>query len=301
MGNLDTDIPPSEEAMEATRAASLFTVSPIRGRVTRWRRQQLVTAARIGGDQLRALGVRGVLVKMAERGQLLAVRCEMPQCYHHKGRGAFDPVTTPRTKWVASPDHYPILKSAGGTSSPKTFGCPTSGVTTWTMDGGRGPDDARERQVPRRHRRGSEQQRCPPGPRYEPLDGRDGAQGLCVVGLAEEAKYLYDGISSARVRQHGLLSAASRQKQPCWLRADAGVALSRARSFWLAGPRAQTKRLAAAAAWSGGGWERLALDARRAAPLAPRLNEELAALVVETEILYSDEAWTTRSNGSCSA
>jgi hypothetical protein len=28
MGNLDTDIPPSEEAIEATRAASLFTVSP---------------------------------------------------------------------------------------------------------------------------------------------------------------------------------------------------------------------------------------------------------------------------------
>lgn len=34
MENLDTDIPPSEEAMEATRAASLFTVSPTRGRVT---------------------------------------------------------------------------------------------------------------------------------------------------------------------------------------------------------------------------------------------------------------------------
>jgi hypothetical protein len=30
-GNLDTDIPPSEEAMEATRVASLFTVSPTRG------------------------------------------------------------------------------------------------------------------------------------------------------------------------------------------------------------------------------------------------------------------------------
>ena len=38
------DIPPSEEAMEATRAASLFTVSPTRGRVTRWRRQQLAAA-----------------------------------------------------------------------------------------------------------------------------------------------------------------------------------------------------------------------------------------------------------------
>jgi len=69
-------------------------------------------------DQLRALGVKGVLVRMAERGQLLALRCEMPQCYHHKGRGAFDPVTTPRTKWAPSPDHYPILKSAGGQLVP---------------------------------------------------------------------------------------------------------------------------------------------------------------------------------------
>ena len=34
MGNLGTDIPPSEETMEATRAASLFTVSPTQGRVT---------------------------------------------------------------------------------------------------------------------------------------------------------------------------------------------------------------------------------------------------------------------------
>ena len=37
-------------------------------------------------DQLRALGVKGVLVRMVERGQLLALKCEMPQCYHHKGR-----------------------------------------------------------------------------------------------------------------------------------------------------------------------------------------------------------------------
>ena len=58
-------------------------------------------------------------MKMAERGQLLALRCEMPQCYHHKGRGASDPVTTPRTKWAPSPDHYPILKSAGGHLVPE--------------------------------------------------------------------------------------------------------------------------------------------------------------------------------------
>jgi hypothetical protein len=70
-------------------------------------------------DQLRTLGVKGVLVQMAERGQLLALKCEMPQCYHRKGRGAFDPVTTPRTKWAPSPDHYPILKSAGGHLVPQ--------------------------------------------------------------------------------------------------------------------------------------------------------------------------------------
>lgn len=65
-------------------------------------------------DRLRALGVKGVLVKMAESGQLLTLKCEMPQCYHHKGRGAFDPVATRPNSWAPSRDHYPILKSAGG-------------------------------------------------------------------------------------------------------------------------------------------------------------------------------------------
>ena len=101
------------------------------------------TAAGGGGadssvaDELRRLGVKGVLVQMAERGQLLALKCEMPQCYHHNGRGAFDPVTTPRTKWAPSPDHYPILKSAGGHLVPENVRLSTSGATTGTMDGGR--------------------------------------------------------------------------------------------------------------------------------------------------------------------
>ena len=66
-------------------------------------------------NQLRELGAKGVLVQMAERGQLLALKCEMPRCYHPKGRGVFDPVKKPRRKWAPSRDHYPILKSAGGT------------------------------------------------------------------------------------------------------------------------------------------------------------------------------------------
>jgi hypothetical protein len=70
-------------------------------------------------DELRRLGVKGVLMKMAERGQLLDLKCEMPQCYHHKGRAAFDPVAKTRTKWAPSPDHYPTLKSAGGQLRPE--------------------------------------------------------------------------------------------------------------------------------------------------------------------------------------
>ena len=87
-------------------------------------------------DQLRELGMKGVLVQMAERGQLLALKCEMPQCYHPKGRGAFDEVTTPRTKWAPSPDHYPILKSAGGKLRPENVRLSHTGATTGTMDGG---------------------------------------------------------------------------------------------------------------------------------------------------------------------
>ncbi len=41
------------------------------------------------------------------------------QCYHHKGRGALDPATTPRTNRAPSPDHYPILESAGGHFVPE--------------------------------------------------------------------------------------------------------------------------------------------------------------------------------------
>ena len=72
-------------------------------------------------DQLRDLGVKDgdVLVRMAEDGQLLALQCEMPQCYHHKGRGAFDPLTTTRSMWAPSRDHYPILESAGGKLVPQ--------------------------------------------------------------------------------------------------------------------------------------------------------------------------------------
>ncbi len=37
-------------------------------------------------DQLRSLGVKGILWQIANDGQLLDVRCETPQCYCKEGR-----------------------------------------------------------------------------------------------------------------------------------------------------------------------------------------------------------------------
>ena len=64
--------------------------------------------------RLRALGTRGVLVQMAQRGQIIDLRCEMPKCYCHKGRGYFERRSTPLPAWAPSPDHYPRLKADGG-------------------------------------------------------------------------------------------------------------------------------------------------------------------------------------------
>jgi hypothetical protein len=51
---------------------------------------------------------------MAERGQIIELRCEMPKCYCHKGRGYFERRSTPLPDWAPSPDHYPRLKADGG-------------------------------------------------------------------------------------------------------------------------------------------------------------------------------------------
>lgn len=69
-------------------------------------------------EQLKALNRGGVLVQMAERGQLLELRCEMPSCYCPKGRRYFEPKASPMPDWAPNPDHYPTLRSAGGHLGP---------------------------------------------------------------------------------------------------------------------------------------------------------------------------------------
>ncbi len=69
-------------------------------------------------DRLRELEVRGVLLQMAQRGQIVEVRCEMPKCYCHKGRSHFEAREPRLPDWAPSPDHYPKLKSDGGHLDP---------------------------------------------------------------------------------------------------------------------------------------------------------------------------------------
>jgi hypothetical protein len=70
-------------------------------------------------EELRSrLGMRGVLVKVAERGQMIELRCEMPQCYCPKGRDYFDPKSAPMTDWAPNTDHHPTPRAAGGKLTP---------------------------------------------------------------------------------------------------------------------------------------------------------------------------------------
>jgi len=68
-------------------------------------------------EKLEALGVRGILRQLAQDGQILDVRCEMPQCYCFRGRRYFEPRSA-RSDWEPTADHYPRLKAHGGHLTP---------------------------------------------------------------------------------------------------------------------------------------------------------------------------------------
>ena len=68
-------------------------------------------------EKLKALGVRGVLIKAAEQGRITQVVCKMPECYSPEELGGacyFEPVIPHQTDWMPTADHFPLLKSRGG-------------------------------------------------------------------------------------------------------------------------------------------------------------------------------------------
>ena len=86
-------------------------------------------------ERLEALGVRGILWQLARDGQILDVRCEMPQCYCFRGRSYFEP-RSPGADWMLTADHYPRLKMHGVTSPPTTSGLRIGSATDVTTYGG---------------------------------------------------------------------------------------------------------------------------------------------------------------------
>jgi hypothetical protein len=68
-------------------------------------------------EKLKDLGVRGILLQLARDGQIIDVRCEMPQCYSFRGRRHFERRST-RSPWQPTADHYPRLKMHGGHLTP---------------------------------------------------------------------------------------------------------------------------------------------------------------------------------------
>src|SRR6266508_2896181 len=66
---------------------------------------------------LRELGVRGILVTMAEKGYIIELACAMPECLSPDelgGRGYFEPRAPGLSDWMPTADHFPRLKKDGG-------------------------------------------------------------------------------------------------------------------------------------------------------------------------------------------
>ena len=69
-------------------------------------------------EKLEALGVRGILRQLAQDGQIVDLRCEMPQCYCFRGRSYFEPRCVSYSDWWPTADHYPRLTMHGGHLTP---------------------------------------------------------------------------------------------------------------------------------------------------------------------------------------
>ena len=71
--------------------------------------------------KLRALGVKGVLIKAAELGYITQVTCRMPECFCPEELGGawyFEPVTDEYSDWSPTHEHFPRSKRDGGHRSP---------------------------------------------------------------------------------------------------------------------------------------------------------------------------------------
>jgi hypothetical protein len=72
---------------------------------------------RAAAARLKALGVKGILIKAAEQGYITQVACKMPECFCPEELGGachFDPVTDELSDWMPTHEHFPRSKREGG-------------------------------------------------------------------------------------------------------------------------------------------------------------------------------------------
>src|SRR3954465_6530416 len=67
--------------------------------------------------ELKARGVKGILIKAAEQGYITELACKMPKCFCPEELGGatyFAPATAESTDWKPTFEHFPLPKRDGG-------------------------------------------------------------------------------------------------------------------------------------------------------------------------------------------
>jgi hypothetical protein len=67
--------------------------------------------------KLKALGVKGILIKAAEQGYITQLACKMPECFCPEELGGgcyFEPVSDELSDWMPTHEHFPRSKREGG-------------------------------------------------------------------------------------------------------------------------------------------------------------------------------------------
>jgi hypothetical protein len=73
--------------------------------------------------KLKALGVKGTLIRAAEQGYITQLACKMPECFCPEELGGachFDPVKAALSDWMPTLEHFPISKREGGKNAVKS-------------------------------------------------------------------------------------------------------------------------------------------------------------------------------------
>jgi hypothetical protein len=86
-----------------------------------WRIERDPERGRAAAAKLKALGVKGILIKAAEQGYITQLACKMPECFCPEELGGacyFEPVTNEwsdwRSDWMPTLEHFPVSKKEGG-------------------------------------------------------------------------------------------------------------------------------------------------------------------------------------------